>query len=171
VIYSGSIERVDFGEVNDEKGFVIATIEPGKPTRVERRVLSGRKFIDRFIQLDSADDILNKLPTVIPPPRELEGVIFRLVMGYPRSLESMINETDIREKAEAAFEFHLVRHPRAEARSRLADSQWISSLTVEEQLDTYWKSSKVNGDERETLNQLARSICITVIGINDEQIY
>jgi exonuclease SbcD len=171
VIYSGSIERVDFGEVNDEKGFVIATIEPGKPTRVERRVLSGRKFIDRLVQLDTADDILNKLPSVIPSSSELEGVIFRLVMDYPRSLESMINETDIREKAEAAFEFHLVRHPRAEARSRLADSQGISSLTVEEQLDTYWKSSKVNGAERELLNQLARSIFSTAIGMNDEQIY
>jgi exonuclease SbcD len=171
VVYSGSIERVDFGEVHDEKGYVIATVEPGKPTRVERRVLNGRRFIDRFVQLDTAEDILNKLPAAIPSPAELDGVIYRLVMDYPRSLESMINEADIREKAAAAFEFHLVRHPRTEARSRLADSQGISSLTVDEQLDTYWKSVKVSGEERETLNQLAQSIFSTAIGMNDEQTY
>ncbi len=44
------------------KGFVIATIEPGKPTRVERRVLHGRRFMDKFVQLDTADDIAQKIP-------------------------------------------------------------------------------------------------------------
>ncbi len=171
VIYSGSIERVDFGEVNDEKGFVIATVEAGQPTRIERRVLKGRKFIDRFIQLDTAEDIMNKLPDVIPPATELDGAIFRLIMDYPRSIESMINEVDIREKTTAAFEFHLVRHPRAEARSRLADSQGISSMSREEQLDAYWKSLRVDEDERETLNQLAKNIFSTSIGMNDEQIF
>lgn len=171
VIYSGSIERVDFGEVNDEKGFVIATVEPGKPTHIERRVMKGRKFIDRFIQLDTPEDIMNKLPGIFPPVDEMDGAIFRLIMDYPRSIESMINETDIREKATAAFEFHLVRHPRAEARSRLADSQGISSMNRDEQLDAYWKSLKVDEDERETLNQLAKSIFSTTIGMSDEQIF
>ncbi len=30
VVYPGSIERVDFGEVNEEKGFIIAEIEKGE---------------------------------------------------------------------------------------------------------------------------------------------
>lgn len=171
VIYAGSIERVDFGEINDEKGFVIATVEPGKPTRIERRVLKGRKFIDRQVQLDSAEDILTKLPEVIPSAAELDGAIFRLILDYPRSIESMINEGDIREKAAAAFEFHLIRHPRAEARSRLADSQGISSLQKEEQLDAYWKSLRIDEDERDALNQLAKSIFSTSIGMGDDQIF
>lgn len=171
VIYSGSIERVDFGEVNDEKGFVIATVEPGKPTRVERRVLNGRKFIDREIQLETADDFLNKLPAAIPPSSELDGVIFRLRLEYPRSLESMINEAEIREKAGNAFEFHLIRRPSTETRSRLADSQGISALDKDQQLDAYWKSIHVEGDERETLNLLAKSIFASATGMNDEQIY
>ena len=171
VIYAGSIERVDFGEVNDEKGFVIATVDPGKPTIVERRVLKGRKFIDRFIQLDTPEDIMNTLPGIFPSAAELDGAIFRLIMDYPRSIESMINEADIREKAAAAFEFHLVRHPRAEARSRLADSQGISSMNRNEQLDAYWKSLRVDEDERETLNQMAKSIFSTSIGMSDEQIF
>jgi hypothetical protein len=92
-------------------------------------------------------------------------------MDYPRSLESMINEADLREKAGAAFEFHLIRHPRTETRSRLADSQGISSLDKGQQLDVYWKSTHVEEDEREALNQLAKSIFSSAIGMNDEQIY
>ena len=54
VIYPGSIERVDFGEAQDEKFYVIAHVERGK-TQVEWRKLDGiRPFVDRYLRLDSA---------------------------------------------------------------------------------------------------------------------
>ncbi len=43
VIYPGSIERVDFGEVEDEKFFVVASVEKGK-TEVEWIPLKGASF-------------------------------------------------------------------------------------------------------------------------------
>ncbi len=52
VIYPGSIERVDFGEVDDEKFFIVAEVERGK-TRVEWRKLENiRPFIDRRVVLE-----------------------------------------------------------------------------------------------------------------------
>jgi len=50
VIYPGSIERVDFGEAQDDKSFVIARIARGH-TQYERRALQGRRFIDRAVTL------------------------------------------------------------------------------------------------------------------------
>ncbi len=57
VIYPGSIERVDFGEVDDEKFFIVANVERGK-TEVEWRKLKNiRPFIDRYVSLKSPDNV------------------------------------------------------------------------------------------------------------------
>ncbi len=53
VIYPGSIERVDFGEADDDKFFVIADVTRGK-SRVQWRKLENiRPFIDRHVTLES----------------------------------------------------------------------------------------------------------------------
>jgi len=169
VVYPGSIERVDFGEVKDDKGFVIVTIEPGKPTSVDRRVIPGRRFIDKFVHLDTPEEVASKLQAVMPSPVELEGAIFRLTMDYPRSLEPMIDESALRLAAESALEFHLARKVRVEARSRVADGAGISGLNPEEQLEIYWRAAKVDPKEMVALSQLARSILSVSSGMSEVQ--
>ncbi|MDO8716127.1 MAG: exonuclease SbcCD subunit D, partial [Dehalococcoidales bacterium] len=60
VVYAGSLERVDFGEERDEKGFYVIDIEPdGQPSR--RRVsfkfhpVTGRRFITIEVTIDPGD--------------------------------------------------------------------------------------------------------------------
>jgi exonuclease SbcD len=167
VVYPGSIERVDFGEVNDEKGFVIVTIDPGKPTHVERRVIAGRRFIDRYIQLDDSNGVNEKIMSVIPPQQDLDGAIFRLTMDYPRSVESLIDEPSIRHAADLALEFHLSRKVRAEARSRVAEGTGISGMTPIEQLEIYWRAARVEPQEKETLQKMAHSIVSITSGLSE----
>jgi exonuclease SbcD len=167
VVYPGSIERVDFGEVEDEKGFVIAAVEYGKATLIERRILKGRPFLDRYVQCDSAEDIPRKIQQALPPEEEIKDSIFRLTLNYPRSLEPMIDETAIRAAAGSALEFHLVRKVRVEARSRVGDTLNLSGQSILEQLNAYWRTSKVDAADQEELNGLAQSIFSTVDGIPD----
>jgi exonuclease SbcD len=169
VVYPGSIERVDFGEVNDDKGFVIATIEQGKPTGVERRIIAGRRFLDKFVKLDKPEEVTSKIQAVMPSPSELDGSIFRLTMDYPRSLEPMIDEPAIRLAAENALEFHLARKVRVETRSRVGDAADISSLAPEEQMALYWRAAKIDPHEIESLNLLARSILSSSTGMSEIQ--
>ena len=62
VIYPGSIERVDFGEAQDDKFFIIAEIGRGA-TSVEWRRLDGvRPFLQRRVELVSAEDVNDILP-------------------------------------------------------------------------------------------------------------
>lgn len=164
VIYPGSIERVDFGEIDDEKGFVIAEVETGKDTRVERRRLPGRRFIDRRARLVSAEEIEAGLLASLPTGEEMEGAIVRYVVEYPVEWEAMINESELRKRAEGCFEFHLVRRPQREVRLRLPNDTTISSLTPLDLLEKYWRSLDHDTLESQELQTLAREIINAVSG-------
>ena len=85
VIYPGSIERVDWGECNDEKYFVIAHVRRGE-TQVEWRKLTGiRPFIDCRLKLTNQEGVSDALRAALPPPQDLDGAIVRLILEYPAS--------------------------------------------------------------------------------------
>ncbi len=160
VIYPGSIERVDFGEVKDKKFFVIADVAKGK-TEVDWRELTEiRPFIDSFIKLDSEEDITAKLKAKLPTQEKLKDAILRLVIEYPREWDMLIDEPALRKYTTDAFEFHLVKRPKSEARIRLPADQTVSSLTPLELLELYWRSAdnKIEKTEFDSLQKMATSI-------------
>jgi exonuclease SbcD len=158
VIYPGSIERVDFGEVADGKFFVTARVERGA-TEVEWRQLTGiRPFVDRHLVLDSKEAIDKRLRDALPPTEQLQGAIVRLTIEYPRDWEPLIDDAGLREYAQDAFEFHLVKRPRVENRVRLPEDQSLSSLSSLELLEKYWLASHHEAGDLEALNQLAGEV-------------
>jgi len=159
VIYPGSIERVDFGEAADEKYFVVAEVSRGASTVQWRKLGEIRAFIDRQIVLTSADTVMDDILAGLPSPDRLTDAIVRLTVEYPRELDSLVDEPELRRHAEGAFEFHLVRRPQIERRSRLPADQAVGTLGPMELLDLYWKAS--NFEPSEQLRRLARN---TVLG-------
>lgn len=163
VVYAGSIERVDFGEVADDKGFVIAEVEKGN-TSYRFVKLHGRAFFDRLVRLSMEDRAMEKILASSPNEAEAENAIFRLVIEYPRELEGEIDEPALRQKFASALEFHLVRRPQAEARLRLPADQNIASYSPLELLSTYWKSTHAQPRDLAGLQTLAQSIFQSVTG-------
>ena len=158
VIYPGSIERVDFGEAGDDKFFIIADITHGK-TRVRwRRLENIRPFIDRRITLESAENVTETLKSALPATGELDGAIVRLTVDYAREWDTLIDEPALRRHAEAAFEFHLIKHPQIEARIRLPANQTVSSLSPLELLDQYWRANHTEDNETGALQKIAKEI-------------
>jgi exonuclease SbcD len=159
VIYPGSIERVDFGEAADDKYFVIVSLDEKNRERagVEWIKLEGRKFIDRFVRVESYEDVSRQVLNALPDQDTLKDAIVRLTVEYPREMESLLDEPSLRRHTAEAFEFHLVRRPQMEARLRLPESTRIASLTALELLDHYWHAAGLEEDT-EALNKLAGEI-------------
>jgi exonuclease SbcD len=154
VIYPGSIERVDFGEAKDDKFYIIADVQRGS-TQVDWKKIEGtRRFIERHAVLQSAENVTESLTSALP--KDMSGAIVKLVVEYPRDLDSMIDEPALRKYAEDAFEFHLVKRPQIEARVRIPAGQVVSSMSPFDLLQQYFEAAKVeNADE---LQKLAREI-------------
>ncbi len=157
VVYPGSIERVDFGEAQDEKSFVIVRLERGK-TVFERRPLPGRRFIDRSLSLTSPENMLEQMQSALPPEADLAEAIIRLTVDYPRELDPYLDEQALRKYTEAAFEFHLVRRPQIQTRLRLPGDVLVSSLTSSELLEKYWEVIKTSDVDKEALQKMAEDI-------------
>ncbi|MCC7130409.1 MAG: hypothetical protein B6D39_06440 [Anaerolineae bacterium UTCFX2] len=158
VIYSGSIERVDFGEAQDKKFYIIAEVERGN-TRVEWRQLKGlRPFFDRQVKLENLAGVTDQLRRALPAPEQMFGAIVRLVIEYSRDWEASIDEAALREYCAEAFEFHLVKRPQMETRIRLPGDQAIGSLSALELLDLYWRANHLAAHEREELSDLASQV-------------
>jgi exonuclease SbcD len=158
VIYPGSIERVDFGEAKDEKFFIIAHVQRGQ-TQVEWRKLTHvRPFLDIRCQLKEKNSIENSLLSALPAADQMTDAIVRFVIDYPREWENLIDDKALRALAAPAFEFHLVKHPLIDNRTRLPDHQSINSLSPQELLDLYMRSNHTPSHEADSLLQLANEI-------------
>lgn len=158
VIYPGSIERVDFGEAHDEKFFIVADVQKGK-THVEWRKLKDvRPFVEVSLRLEKPENIMQRIHSALPAPEQLKDAIVKLTLEYPRDYETLIDEAALRRYASEAFEFHLVKRPQIAARTRLAQSEAIATLTPLELLDAYWKTNHIEPAEAAALNALAAEI-------------
>ncbi len=163
VVYPGSIERVDFGEAQDKKYYVIAEIEKGRST-YEFRELQGRRFFDRFLRFEmdesmpSADEFRKRVTASLPSPEEIKDAVVRLVLEYPRSWEGLIDEQGFRELTSEALEFHFIRRPQVEARIRLSAGGSLESLSHAELLSEYLKMIKTPAEDLARLQPLIEEV-------------
>lgn len=158
-VYPGSIERIDFGEAEEARFFVLANIEKGRDTQVEwRRLQHVRPMIDRSIRLEDDRNVTAQLLAALPPPMEMKGAILRLTISYPRDLEKLLDEAALRNHAAGAFEFHIIKRPRVDARARLSAEVAVASLSPLELLDAYWSVTNPDGEADPALNKLAAEI-------------
>ncbi|MEW5987886.1 MAG: exonuclease SbcCD subunit D [Chloroflexota bacterium] len=161
VVYPGSIERIDFGEAKERKGFVIAEISRGQTTW-QFRPLPVRRFIDLKIETPSADTFMADVFRQLPEAAEVKEAICRVQLEYPRDWEPLVDERAIAERFTEAFSFQLFQHRQMDKRARLGDLVAVEALSPEELLALYWPTISLDVEETAAMQALAKEVLSSV---------
>lgn len=161
VVYAGSIERIDFGEARETKGFVLAEIDKGE-TQWEFVPLETRPFKDLRISLENSETVMEDILRQIPGQRQIEGAVVRLQLTYPAEWEALIDDAAIQSALQPALESRIVRDRLTESRARLGDTVNVATFAPAQLLDLYWKTIEMGEKEASQLQALGEEIIRSV---------
>jgi len=156
VIYSGSLERVDFGEEADDKGFYVIDIKTDgsqhqRELSYEFHQVKGRTFLSIPVNLDSMnlDPTTTILEAIESKREQLSEAIVRLIIKMPAEIEGRINDIEIRNALKDAHYFTVSKDIEHEARVRLGNYS-AEEITPVDALKMYLES-KNTSEERTKL--------------------
>jgi exonuclease SbcD len=156
VVYSGSIERIDFGEEREDKGYVVAEVERGSTTW-EFRKLNARPFVTVRVTADGDDPTAQILDAI--ERKRIKDAVVRVLIRTTPDRDLLIRESEIRRALQDAFYISTIVHDviRPE-RIRLGDQADIAALTPIEALERYLQAKETPPDRTALLKQYAESL-------------
>jgi exonuclease SbcD len=163
-VYPGSIERIDFGEVKEQKGFVIAEVGKGKTTWQFIK-LHTRRFLDLAIETDSAETFMADVMGQLPKKEEVVGAVCRVRLSYPRDWEPLVDELAINSRFKEALSLQIQKNRQTDNRARLGDTVGVENLTTEELLTQYWRTIDMDTAETEAMQKLSKEIFVDLEGV------
>ena len=103
VVYPGSLDRIDFGEERDDKGFWIVDLVRGERPAMERVAIDVRPFRTVRVDLCEADDCTAGLIEAVNRA-DCAGAVVRLAYVLQAERAAAIDETAVREALAQAFD-------------------------------------------------------------------
>lgn len=94
-IYPGSIERIDFNEEKDDKGFVIVEIQPKSKTKFQFIKIPAKKFLTIPITINSQKEILKQIRQQINK-FDFKGAVVRVKIKVPEEFAKAIPDNEIK---------------------------------------------------------------------------
>lgn len=166
VLYSGSIERIDFGEEREPKGFVVAEIGDG-PTTWEfvpgyRR--QARPFVTIRADVRQADDPTAAVVEAIQAKPDLSEAVVRVMVTLRQEQEPRLSEREIFRALEGAyFVAALQKEVERVERGRLGGVS-VEALTAGQLLERYLQVKEVPAERAKLLQERGEALIATVDG-------
>ena len=163
VVYSGSLERVDFSEEGDAKGFCVVDLDPSAP--------QGKRLMDfRFEPVNTRPFLT--IEVKVPPGDEdpmdtvtraimrcnVAGSIVRLKVMLPAELDVHLREGEIRQLLSGAHYLAAVSREVDQDRRTRIPPDVAEGLTPMDALRLYLESREVDPVRREKMLQYAEGL-------------
>jgi DNA repair protein SbcD/Mre11 len=159
MVYSGSLERLEFSDEKEDKGFYFIEIqmEGGiKKVDYEFHTVDARRFITIPIEIkiedtDSTNTILKNIEMY---KDRVQDAVVKVVITVPKQLESIYRDAEIYKALKEAYYVTISREIKDD--SRVRETEWISeSLTPIEALTKYLELKKIPDERRKMLLEYA----------------
>jgi exonuclease SbcD len=156
IVYAGSLERIDFGEEGDPKGFCWVELERGAASW-EFVEVDARRFVTVRADVRDADAPLETLRERIAK-HDLEKAVVRLIVRMHAEQEPLLRDYDVRALLDDAYYIAGInREVERRARVRLGE-QTPEEMSDRDLLATYLEVKETPPGRIETLLEHAEAI-------------
>jgi exonuclease SbcD len=160
VVYAGSIDRVDFGEQDEAKGWVLVEIPEKGRAEFEFRSVKARPFLTIEARVESDNATEDVVRAIARHATALEEAVVRVRIEIPPERGGELRDDEIRAQLKSAYyvaPFERTSRQRPRGRWGAAGAA-IQRAAPLEALALYLEHQKVEPPRRETLLRYARAL-------------
>ena len=163
VVYSGSVQRVDFGEERDDKGFCVIDLDPAQlaGSRLQNFEFvksDARRFVTIDVDLKAGDEDPTAVVVKQIAAQPVDDAIVRVRLTMPAELEGHLNETEIRAALSSAHHIASIsKQVLDRPRTRLGDAD-TRGISPKEALHLYFETRSVPKDRADLLLRHAEAL-------------
>jgi len=163
VVYAGSLERIDFGEKDDEKGFYVVDIRDSgdgkRRASYEFHPVKARRFLTIEVELkaDEADPMATIKSAVNAEKEKIRDAVVRLNIKLPSMLEGQLRDGEIREALNPAHYISITREVQRETRMRLGNRN-AEEITPYDALEAWLETQNIRPEQRKVLLEYGQKL-------------
>jgi len=154
IVYSGSLDRVDFGDEDDDKGFYVVELDTSKSAG--ERVLScdfhpvsARRFLTIEVDANTDDPTATVIAAIAK--KDIADAIVRLIIKVSEENEPMLNDVEIRKALSGAYYVgSIIKDVARERRVRIGN-EGSESLSPIKALEVYLQSKSTPDNRIRTM--------------------
>ena len=163
VVYSGSLQRVDFSEEAEQKGFCLVELDPSAPVSqrmvdFQFKPVNARPFVTVDVRLTAGDE--DPTGTVIRAiaHKDIQDAVVRVRITLPGELEAHLRETDIRQALAEAHYVAAISQQTEDARRTRLGTEVAEGLQPMQALRLYLKGRSVEPKRQEKMLRYAEEL-------------